>query len=89
MGRLALLTPPCGGQCADREEKRVAHGNEINRQQGKTQEQLDFRDPNQRGALKDSYGGRFVRVRGHDKVLCHLMFGVLALTVAQLMRFVT
>ena len=39
--------------------------------------------------LKDSYGGRFVRVRGHDKVLCHLMFGVLALTVAQLMRFVT
>jgi hypothetical protein len=41
------------------------------------------------GALKDSYGGRFVRVRGHDKVLCHLMFGVLALTVEQLMRFVT
>jgi hypothetical protein len=30
-----------------------------------------------------------VRVRGHDKVLWHLMFGVLALTVAQLMRFVT
>jgi hypothetical protein len=41
------------------------------------------------GALKDSYGGRFVRVRGHDKALCHLMFGVLALTVEQLMRFVT
>jgi hypothetical protein len=41
------------------------------------------------GALKDSYGGRFVRVRGHDKVLCHLMFGVLAPTVEQLMRFVT
>jgi hypothetical protein len=49
LGRLALLTPPCGGQCADREEKRVAHGNEINRQQGRKQEQLDFRDPNQRG----------------------------------------
>jgi hypothetical protein len=48
MGRLALLTSPCGGQCADREEKRVAHGNEIDRQQGKKQEQLDFRDPNQR-----------------------------------------
>jgi hypothetical protein len=39
--------------------------------------------------LKDSYGGRFVRVRGHDKVLCHLMFGVLALTIVQLMRLVT
>ena len=44
-------TPSCGGQCADREEKRVAHGNEINRQQGKKQEQLDFRDPNQRRLL--------------------------------------
>ena len=40
-------------------------------------------------ALKDSYGGRSVRVRGHAKVLCHLMFGVLALTVEQLMRLVT
>ena len=39
-------------------------------------------------ALKDSYGGRSVRVRGHGKVFCHLMFGVLALTVEQLMRLV-
>ena len=37
-------------------------------------------------ALKDSYGGRSVRVRGHAKVFCHLMFGVVALTVEQLMR---
>ena len=51
MGRLALLTPSCGGQRADREEKRVAHGNEINRQQGRRQEQLDFKDPNQRRLL--------------------------------------
>lgn len=36
--------------------------------------------------LKDEFGGRFVRVRGHAKVMCHLMFGVLALTVDQLMR---
>jgi len=40
------------------------------------------------GALKDRHGGRFVRVRGHAKVLCHLMFGILALTVEQLMRLV-
>ena len=40
------------------------------------------------GALKDTYGGRHVRVRGHAKVFCHLMFGVLALTVAQLYRLV-
>jgi hypothetical protein len=29
-----------------------------------------------------------VRVRGHAKVLCHLMFGILALTINQLMRLV-
>ena len=40
-------------------------------------------------SLKDSYGGRSVRVRGHDKVFCHLMFGILALTVEQLMRLLT
>ena len=40
------------------------------------------------GRLKDEFGARQVRVRGHRKVLCHLMFGVLALTVDQLLRFV-
>ena len=38
--------------------------------------------------LKDEFGARHVRVRGHAKVFCHLMFGVLALTVDQLMRLV-
>ena len=37
-------------------------------------------------ALKDSYGGRHVRVRGPAKVACHLFFGILALTVDRLMR---
>ena len=32
---------------------------------------------------------RSVRLRGHNKVLCHLMFGILALTVEQLMRLLT
>lgn len=39
--------------------------------------------------IKDEFGGRTVRVRGHTKVICHLMFGIVALTVDQLMRFVT
>ncbi len=39
--------------------------------------------------LKDNYGGRHVRVRGAAKVFCHLMFGILALTVGQLFRLVT
>lgn len=38
------------------------------------------------GRLKDEFGGRFIRVRGAVKVMAHLMFGVLALTVDQLMR---
>lgn len=38
------------------------------------------------GRLKDEFGGRFVRVRGAVKVMAHLMFGVLALTVDQLLR---
>ncbi len=40
------------------------------------------------GRLKDEFGGRVVRVRGHAKVMCHLMFGILALTANQLLSFV-
>lgn len=40
------------------------------------------------GRLKDEFGGRHVRVRGHAKVACHLMFGVLAVTVDQLFRLI-
>jgi Transposase DDE domain/Transposase domain (DUF772) len=39
--------------------------------------------------IKDEFGGRMVRVRGHAKVMCHLMFGIVALSVDQLLRFVT
>jgi IS5 family transposase len=36
--------------------------------------------------LKDEFGGRYVRVRGNAKVMAHLMFGLLALTVDQILR---
>jgi hypothetical protein len=39
--------------------------------------------------LKDEFGGRVVRVKGHAKVMCHLMFGILALTANQMMILVT
>jgi len=39
--------------------------------------------------LKDEFGGRQVRVRGHDKVHAHLMFGLLALFADQLLKLVT
>lgn len=38
------------------------------------------------GRLKEEFGGRFVRVRGAQKVDAHLMFGIIALTADQLMR---
>lgn len=41
------------------------------------------------GRLKDEFGGRTVRVRGPEKVLCHLTFGLIALTVDQLIRLIT
>ena len=36
--------------------------------------------------LKDEFGARHVQVRGHAKVMCHLMIGVVALCADQLMR---
>jgi hypothetical protein len=36
--------------------------------------------------LKDEFGGRNIRVKGHTKVMAHLMFGILALSADQLMR---
>jgi len=38
------------------------------------------------GRLKDEFGGRSIRVRGAAKVMAHLMFGVLVLTVDQIQR---
>jgi len=42
----------------------------------------------QNGRLKDEFGGRIICVRGAAKVMAHLMFGVLALTVDQILRTV-
>ena len=39
--------------------------------------------------IKDEFGARMIRVRGHDKIMLHLMFGVIALTVDQLIRLLT
>jgi hypothetical protein len=38
--------------------------------------------------LKDEFGACKIRVRGHVKVTCHLMFGVLVLAADQLMKMV-
>jgi hypothetical protein len=36
--------------------------------------------------LKDNHGGNNIRVRGADKVMTHLMFGILFITATQLLR---
>ena len=41
------------------------------------------------GRLKDEFGASMVRVRGNAKVMCHLMFGVVALTADQILRLIT
>src|SRR6266496_112900 len=41
------------------------------------------------GRLKDEFGACMVRVRGNAKVMCHLMFGIVALTVDQILRLIT
>ena len=38
------------------------------------------------GRLKDDFGVRHLRVRGHKKVQAHLMFGIVALCADQIMR---
>ena len=49
---------------------------------------FDFRTMAERvnARLKDEFGARFVRVRGAIKVKRHLMFGVVALAVDQILR---
>jgi len=39
--------------------------------------------------LKDEFGATTIYVRGHAKIMTHLMFGLIALTVDQLIRLVT
>lgn len=36
--------------------------------------------------IKDEFGGRHLRVRGHLKVFCHLMFGVVVLAADSILR---
>jgi hypothetical protein len=49
---------------------------------------FDFRTMAERvnARLKDEFGARFVRVRGAIKLKCHLMFGVVALAVDEILR---
>ena len=38
--------------------------------------------------LKDNFAGRMIRLRGPDKVACHLMFSITAIAAIQILRLV-
>lgn len=50
---------------------------------------LRFSKERSNSLLKEYYGGRNIQVKGHTKVFCHLMFGVLALTATTLINSFT
>ena len=68
------------------EEKRLRRIGHHTAEQARYRERSTAERVN--GGLKDNHGGRTLRVRGPDKVMCHLMFGVLSFTALQLIRLV-
>lgn len=78
--------------------RKLGHVPIINRQKHGSEEPL--MDPHEKmryrerttvervyARLKEEFGGSAVRVRGWAKVMAHLMFGILALTVDQILRW--
>jgi hypothetical protein len=68
------------------EEKRrkllnTSYADDVRDRERSTVERVDAR-------LKDEFGGRMIRVRGHAKVMCHLMFGILSLAANQILRLI-
>lgn len=57
-----------------------------------TAEDIRYREraPKERfnALFKDYYGGKNIWYKGHSKISCHLMFGVLALTAVSLLGFI-
>ena len=92
LGHVAIIDVNPRARCGLKEEltaegkrrQRLGHSlaEEVRYNERSTVERANAR-------IKDEFGGRSVRVRGHAKVMCHLMFGIVALTVDQLIRFVT
>jgi len=89
LGRIPIVPPQARRDAALKEEL-AAEAKARRAINFQTPEQVRYRErttaERANARLKDEFGGRFVRVRGHAKVMCHLMFGILALTVDQLMR---
>jgi len=75
LGHVPIIdqNPRCGAKVAFAPCEAARYGDRSNAERGNSR-------------LKDSFGLRFVRVRGHAKVHLHTMFGVLALFADQLLK---
>ena len=93
-----IASPPAGFPVIDRNTRRdTALKAEIaaERARHRVIKIPDPRDPryNERSTaeranarIKDEFGGRHLRVRGHLKAFCHLMFGVAVLAADSILR---
>ena len=65
---------------------RNRHKGEKMEMEPETKRRYDERSTAERGnsLLKEKFGARNVRVKGHTKVFAHLMFGIVALTADRL-----
>jgi len=72
-----------GGASHEASLRRTAAGKHRPNREQRFKERTSAERVNSR--LKERYGGRWVRMRGADKVGSHLAFGLLALTVAALL----
>ena len=84
LGHVPIVDPPQRGR---RQESFLATpSRELSwAQQERYKERTMIERVNAR--IKDEFGGRHIRVRGPAKVMAHLMFGILALTADQLLRW--
>jgi hypothetical protein len=88
MGHVPIVDPPQRGGA--RKSTILSH------MQPQTQRELSWAEADRykertmiervNGRIKDEFGGRHIRVRGASKIMAHLMFGVLALTVDQMLK---
>jgi hypothetical protein len=89
LGRIPIVPEQCRRD-KDLKDEMTAEAKARRHANFQTAEQVRYRErttaERANARIKDEFGGRFVRVRSHAKVMCHLMFGILALCVDQLIR---
>ena len=92
LGHVAIIDPNPRRDTAEKAELQ-AEEKRRNLLSCKTAEDLRFHERTTvervNGRLKEEFGASMVRVRGNAKVMCHLMFGVVALTADQILRLIT